>query len=235
MDVLLRVTPGVNADTHYHIQTGKMDTKFGFSLLGGAALEAARHAVAAPNLRVRGLSCHIGSQIFDLDPFREAARLMVDAAADLRAELGIEIEDLDLGGGLGVRYLPEHAPPSVEQFAEALTGAILAQCEQRGLSLPRLLLEPGRALVGEAGTTLYNIGVVKDLPGIRTYVSVDGGLSDNPRPALYGARYHALVANKATAPCVHKVTVAGRHCETDTLIVDLARSRKCRPAICSPS
>ncbi len=221
VDILLRVTPGVTADTHYHIQTGKMDTKFGFSLLGGAAREAAQRAAAQPNLRVRGLHCHIGSQILELDPFREAARLMVDAAADLREAAGVEIEDLDIGGGLGVRYLPEHVPPSVEEFAEALVSAVVARCQERDLPQPRLLLEPGRSLVGEAGTTLYTIGVVKELPGIRTYVSVDGGLSDNPRPALYGARYSALVANKATLPRVHKVTVSGRHCETDTLIVDV--------------
>jgi len=220
-DILLRVTPGVTVDTHYHVQTGKMDTKFGFSLVGGAAREAAQRAAAKPNLRVRGLHCHIGSQILELDPFREAARLMVDAAADVREATGLEMEDLDLGGGLGVRYLPEHVPPPVEEFAEALAGAIATRCRERNLPQPRLLLEPGRYLAGEAGTTLYTIGVVKDLPGIRTYVSVDGGLSDNPRPALYGARYNAIVANKATLPRVHKVTVSGRHCETDTLIVDV--------------
>jgi diaminopimelate decarboxylase len=220
-EVLLRVTPGVTADTHYHIQTGKMDTKFGFSLIGGVALEAVQRAAAQPNLKVRGLHCHIGSQILEVEPFQEAARLMVDAAAEVREVAGVEIEDLDIGGGLGVRYLPEHRPPTVEAFAEALVEAVERRCQERELPLPRLLLEPGRSLSREAGTTLYTVGVVKELPGIRTYVSVDGGLSDNPRPALYGARYSAIVANKATLAREQKVTISGRHCETDTLIVEV--------------
>lgn len=221
LDILIRVAPGVDADTHTHIQTGKVDTKFGFSIANGAAKEAAANTLAQSNLCLRGINCHIGSQILTVRPFVEAAEMMIDLAAELRDELEYTVEELDLGGGLGVRYLPGDQPPSLGEYAEAVTSAVRARCERHDLPQPRLLQEPGRSLAGEAGTTLYTVGVVKDIQGLRTYVSVDGGMSDNPRPALYGARYDAIVANKARAPRTTKVTVSGKHCETDTLIVDL--------------
>jgi diaminopimelate decarboxylase len=221
VEALLRVSPGVTADTHYHIQTGKTDTKFGFSIVDGAARAAVARATAARNLRLRGFHCHIGSQILELEPFAQAARLMVDFAADMKEATGLEISDLNIGGGLGVRYLPEQHPPTVEEFAEALVTAISQRCQEHSLPLPRLLLEPGRSLVGEAGLTLYRVGIVKEIAGLRTYVTVDGSLADNPRPALYGARYDAIVANRAAQPRDRKVTISGRSCETDTLIVDL--------------
>jgi diaminopimelate decarboxylase len=221
VDVLIRIAPGITADTHTHIQTGKVDTKFGLPIVDGAAKEAVARALKAPNLRLRGINCHIGSQILETSPFAQAAEMMVGFAARLRDELGYTIEDLDLGGGLGVRYLPSDHPPSLDEYAEAVTGAVTAACAKHNLPLPRLLQEPGRSLIGEAGLTLYTIGVVKHIPGIRTYLAVDGGLSDNPRPALYGAPYSALVANKAGQPLTRTVTVSGKHCETDTLITDL--------------
>lgn len=221
VEVLVRVTPGVQADTHTHIQTGKVDTKFGLCIVDGSAREGVARTLASPNLSFRGIHCHIGSQILDLGPFREAAEMMVDFAAEVRDRLGATVDDLDLGGGIGVYYKPGDRPPSLEEYAEAVTGTVRARCEERSLPLPRLIQEPGRKLVGEAGTTLYTVGVVKDIAGVRTYVSVDGGMSDNPRPALYGAKYDALVANKAGAPRSGKVTVAGKHCESDILIEDL--------------
>ncbi len=221
VDVLMRVAPGVTADTHTHIQTGRVDTKFGFPIVGGGAREGVERARAAPNLRVRGINCHIGSQILETAPFIQAVEMMVELAAELRRDLGYVIGELDLGGGLGVRYLPADQPPTFEEYAEALTGAVRAACERHGLPLPRLMQELGRSLVGEAGTTLYTVGVVKAIPGIRTYVAVDGGLSDNPRPALYDARYDAIVANKAQEKRTIRVTVSGKHCETDTLIANL--------------
>ncbi len=221
VDVLVRVAPGVQADTHTHIQTGKVATKFGLAIVGGAAKECVGEVLNAANLNFRGIHCHIGSQILDVAPFREAADMMVDFAAELRDELGCVVEELDLGGGLGVHYVPGDEPPSVDEYAELVTGSVRARCEKHGLPLPRLLQEPGRSLVGEAGTTLYTVGVVKEIPGVCTYVSVDGGMSDNPRPALYDARYDAVVANKAREPRSTKVTVSGKHCETDTLIADL--------------
>jgi diaminopimelate decarboxylase len=219
--VLLRLAPGVEADTHTHIQTGKVDTKFGFWIVDGAAGEAAAEVLKAPNLALRGINCHIGSQILETAPFVEAAEMMVDFAVKLQAELGYTIDDLDLGGGLGVRYLPGDDVPSLDDYAEAVTGAVKARCEKRGLPLPRLIQEPGRRLVGEAGTTLYTVGVVKEIPGVRTYAAVDGGMSDNPRPALYGSKYSAVVANKANRPLTRTVCVSGKHCETDTLIEEL--------------
>jgi len=221
-DVLIRVAPGVAADTHNHIQTGKLDTKFGLAIIGGAARAAAERAEQAANLRLRGLHCHIGSQIFDLAPFRQATEMMLGLAAELREAFGFELADLDLGGGLGVRYLEADRPPSLDEYAEAVTSVVKEQCGKHGMALPRLLQEPGRRLIGEAGTTLYTVGVVKEIPGLRTYVSVDGGMSDNPRPALYGARYEAIVADKAGEPRATKVRVSGKHCETDTLIEELA-------------
>ncbi len=220
-DVLVRVAPGVDADTHTHIQTGKVDTKFGFAIVGDAAKQAASLVVEAPNLTLRGINCHIGSQILTTRPFVEAAEMMVDFAAQLHSELGYTVEDLDLGGGLGVRYLPSEAVPSLDGYAEAVTDAVKGACEKRRLPLPRLIQEPGRRLIGECGTTLYTIGVVKEIPGVRTYVAVDGGLSDNPRPALYGAKYSALVASKADQAPTRTVRVSGKHCETDTLIEEL--------------
>jgi diaminopimelate decarboxylase len=221
VDVLVRVAPGVRADTHTHIQTGKVDTKFGFSIVGGAAREAAARVLGAPSLRLRGIHCHIGSQILELTPFQRAAELMVDCAAELRDALDVGVEDLDLGGGLGAQYLSDERPPSLDEYAETVSAAVRRRCDKHRLSLPRLIQEPGRRLVAEAGTTLYTVGVVKELPGMRTYVSVDGGLSDNPRPALYDAKYDAIAANKAREPRTKKFTVSGKHCETDTLIVDL--------------
>ena len=221
VDVLIRVAPGVAADTHTHIQTGKADTKFGLALADGSAKQAVSAALKAPNLRLRGINCHIGSQILDVTPFVETARVMVDFASQVRDELGYTIEELDLGGGLGVRYSSDDRPPSVDEFAEAVTGAVTQTCKAYNMPLPRLLQEPGRSLIGEAGLTLYRIGVIKEVSGVRTYVSVDGGMSDNPRPALYGAHYSAIVANKAAQPLRQTITVAGKHCESDTLIPEL--------------
>jgi len=221
LDVLIRVAPGVEADTHTHIQTGKVDTKFGLSIAGGAAKEAVARALAAPNIRLMGINCHIGSQILETAPFVDAVHMLVDFAAELRTDLGYSIGELDLGGGLGVRYLSSDRPPSHEEYAEAVSCALRRRCAEHSLPLPRLILEPGRSLIGEAGVTLYTIGVVKEIPGVRTYVSVDGGLSDNPRPALYDARYSALVANGADRPLTKEVRVSGKHCETDTLIPEL--------------
>jgi diaminopimelate decarboxylase len=221
VDVLLRVAPGVEADTHTHIQTGRVDTKFGLSLAGGAAKDAVAQAVAAPNLRLRGINCHIGSQILHIHPFVEAAEMMARFVAEIHTDLGYTLDDLDLGGGLGVRYTEDDQPVSPETYAEAVASTVRSTCDEHSVPLPRLILEPGRSLIGEAGVTLYTIGVVKQIPEVRTYVSVDGDMSDNPRPALYDARYSALVANKVNRPLTGTVTVSGKHCETDTLISDL--------------
>ncbi|MHB9022899.1 MAG: diaminopimelate decarboxylase [Armatimonadota bacterium] len=220
-DVLLRVAPGIKAQTHSYIQTGQIDTKFGLGLSTGCAKRGLQKAMSLPNLHVIGLHCHIGSNIFGLDSFEMAARMMIRFAATMRDEIGLVVQELDLGGGVGVRYTSDQQPPSPEDYADAVVNGLHEEVEKHGLPHPRLLQEPGRAIVGEAGTTLYTIGTIKDVPGIRRYVSVDGGMSDNPRPALYEAKYEAIVANKATAPAAQAVTIAGKHCECDNLIFDV--------------
>jgi len=219
-ELLIRVRPGIDTHTHELIQTGQVDSKFGVGIYGGEAEAAVRKALAAENLNLRGLHCHIGSQLLELDGFERAVDLMVEFIAQLRDETGWECEDLDLGGGLGIRYTEQDQPPTVAELADLMCPHLLAKLAEHSLPQPRLILEPGRSIVGEAGVTIYTVGVVKDIPDLRTYVSVDGGLSDNPRPALYDAVYEAVVANKADQEPSEHVRVAGKHCETDTLIED---------------
>jgi len=219
--ILIRLSPGVEVDTHTHIRLGQVDTKFGLSLSCGQAMEGVKQALALPNLSLRGIHCHIGSQILELRPFREATEMMVEFLAQIKAETGRELPDLNLGGGPGSRYLSSQQPPAVEEYAKEIVSTLKERLAKHRLKEVRLLLEPGRSLVAEAGTTLYRIGAIKEIPGVRKYVSVDGGLSDNPRPALYEAKYEAIVANKATLPPAEKVTIAGKHCETDLLISDI--------------
>ncbi|PQV65011.1 diaminopimelate decarboxylase [Abditibacterium utsteinense] len=216
--IMLRLTPAVDAHTHRLIQTGRIDTKFGFNIDGGAARRGVEIALGKKNLELLGVGCHIGSQILDAPFFTLAARLMVEFLAQIRDELQVEFPELDLGGGLGIRYLPEQAPPAMEDYAATLIGTVRENLEKFGLQLPILSIEPGRSLVGEAGTTLYSVGTIKEIPNVRTYVSVDGGLSDNPRPALYEAKYFAINASKAGEEQAKTVAIAGKHCETDVLI-----------------
>ncbi len=220
VDVLLRVKPGIEAHTHDYIQTGREDSKFGLGF--SEAREAVRQILSAtPNLELRGFHCHIGSQIFQLEPYRLAARAMLDFMSEVRAETGYVASELDLGGGLGIRYTQGDNPPSIETFVETVAAAVQDEAEQRKYPLPELLLEPGRSITGEAGITLYRVGVIKEVPGVRCYVSVDGGMMDNIRPALYQARYEAMIANKALQEPVKTVTIAGKACESgDLLLVD---------------
>jgi len=216
--VLLRITPGIRPDTHGYIQTGQEDSKFGFGLNHGLAMEAVRHAVALPGVRFAGLHMHIGSQIFALQSYSRAIEVMVDFMRQVRDETGEEVGDLDVGGGIGIKYGLADEPSTIEQFGKVVVDGIKAECEVNGLPVPRILIEPGRAVVANAGVTLYTVGTIKEVPGIRTYVAVDGGMTDNIRPALYGARYECLVANRADRPRTEVVTVAGKHCETGDLI-----------------
>jgi len=186
-------------------------------------MRAVKAALSLPGLDLGGVHCHIGSQLFDLTPYTQAVPVMARFMREVRDETGHELGVLDLGGGLGARYLEEHNPPTIEQFAKTVSEAVIAAAASEGIAKPTLIVEPGRSIVGEAGTTLYTVGPIKEVgiaepPGTRTYLAVDGGLSDNPRPALYDALYSALIANKAgDAPC-RNYTVSGRHCETDLLI-----------------
>jgi diaminopimelate decarboxylase len=221
--MLIRCTPGIDPHTHRRIRTGQEDTKFGLSVRSGDALEAAHRISAAPSLELKGIHCHIGSNLMDATSHVEALDVMTQFLAAVQKELGRELEELNVGGGLGVRYLEEQQPTSVADFARSLVGALTAGLDSAGAGRPRLGLEPGRSIVAEAGTTLYRVGAVKRVqipeePGERIYVAIDGGMSDNPRPQLYDARYTAIVANRASEPADTTVTVAGKHCETDILI-----------------
>lgn len=220
--LLLRIAPGVKASTHAAIMTGQEDTKFGLSIRDDAR-KGIELAMRLPNLELHGLHAHIGSQILDTDAFRRAVEVMIEFIARMESELGFDCQQLDLGGGLGIRYQEDDRPPSIDELAEVMTAALLAACQRHDVPVPELILEPGRSIVGEAGTTLYTIGVVKHIVGVRTYVSVDGGLSDNPRPVMYDALYRAMIANKADQPPVHEgLRVSGAHCETDMLIPEVA-------------
>lgn len=220
-EISLRLTPAVDPHTHHLIQTGRADTKFGFNIVGGLARTGVECALTMENLQLTGLSSHIGSQILEADFFRLAAGLMCEFLAEVGRDFNFEISELDLGGGLGIRYLPEHNPPTMEEYAQTLVGAVQESCAHWKLQVPNLAVEPGRSLVGEAGVTLYTVGHTKHVPDVRTYVAVDGGMSDNPRPALYQAKYSVLNASRASEVADATVTIAGKHCETDTLVEDV--------------
>ena len=219
--VLLRIAPGIEAHTHEFIRTGQEDSKFGLDLKGGQLDEAMRLLAAQEHVVWQGLQAHIGSQIFDADPYAQAADVMVGLLADVRARFGQVAAELDLGGGLGIPYVASDDPPPIDEAVARAARAVLAACERHGYPAPRLVLEPGRSIVGVAGVTLYTVGGRKEVPGVRTYLAVDGGMADNPRPITYGAEYTAHLADR-TAGEVETVTVAGRYCESgDILIKDL--------------
>lgn len=221
--ILLRLAPGVEAHTHSYIQTGQLDSKFGFTLAGGQAYSVCREALTLDGVSLKGLHCHIGSQIFSPEPYRVAIGIVLDVARRLQEETGWEMEELNVGGGLGIHYTAADNPPTVAEFAAVVSEAVVTEAGARGMRLPALALEPGRSIVGEAGITLYTVGAVKEIPGIRKYVAVDGGMGDNLRPALYGAEYRCVAANKADAATTEVVTVVGRYCESgDVLVRDVA-------------
>lgn len=216
--VLLRIKPGVDAHTHDFVRTGQIDSKFGFALETGEALTAAREAAAAEYLNFLGVHCHIGSQIFDSEPFRHAAQVMVGFLAQVRDEVGIALRELNLGGGFGIKYTPDHDPAPYDSYMELVSAAVKDACARASLPTPFIIIEPGRSIVGSAGLTLYRVGEVKTIPGVRTYVSVDGGIFDNPRYALYQSQYSFVAASKAAQPPAGTVTVAGKCCETGDLL-----------------
>lgn len=228
-EMLLRLTPGVEPHTHRAIRTGGVDSKFGFATLDGSAYQAVARARALERLRLRGLHAHIGSQVFDLEPFRLEAAALLEFAARIRDELEVTTEELNLGGGLGIRYLSTDEPPSIAAYVAAVAEAVAAGVERHRLSPPELFVEPGRSLVGDAGVTLYTVGAIKSIPGVRTYVSVDGGMFENPRPALYGAKYEAVVAARPLADPVQTAAVAGRCCESGDVLIWEAHLPEVRP------
>ncbi len=216
--VLFRIKPGIDAHTHNFIRTGQIDSKFGFALETGEAHEIIRRALKLPNIEVGGLHCHIGSQIHELEPFKEAARLLVGLIADIKNETGCEMKEINLGGGYGVMYTEDDDPIEFDKYIEAVSAVLRSACEEKGVALPFVMMEPGRSIVAEAGITLYTVGGIKDIPNVRRYVSIDGGMCDNPRYILYRSAYKALIANKAGDEPTKPVTLAGKCCESGDLI-----------------
>lgn len=217
-DIMFRIKPGIDAHTHDFVKTGQIDSKFGFALETGEAFEAVKQAISCENVNLMGLHCHIGSQIFDIDPFEEAAKVMLNFIAKIKNELGYEIKGLNLGGGFGIKYLNEHDPAPFETYMEKTSEIVKNTCSGLGIALPYIFIEPGRSIAAPAGITLYTVGARKEIPNIRTYVSIDGGMADNPRYILYQSEYEAVVANKAGEPRNEKITLAGKCCESGDLI-----------------
>ena len=216
--ILFRIKPGVDAHVHDYVKTGQIDSKFGVALENGEAEEIHAYAVGLENVHVEGVHCHIASGVFEAEPFLEAARVMMDFVAKLRDSYGIESRILNLGGGFGVAYDEEDKPLPIDEYIALTAAAVKQLAAEKGLETPWLVFEPGRSIVAQAGVTLYTVGGVKPIEHVRTYVSVDGGMGDNPRYILYGAKYTALLANKAGAEPVAPVTVAGKCCESGDLI-----------------
>ena len=216
--VLLRITPGIDPHTHAAVRTGQVDSKFGSAIETGRAEEMTRLALSLRNLELAGFHCHIGSQIFTADPFVRAARIMTDFAADMRDALGYTAEIIDLGGGIGVRYVEDQPSCDPGEIIGEMAAAMKERCAERGLPLPRVAIEPGRAIAADAGMTLYTAGSVKRIPGYKSYVSVDGGMTDNPRFALYGSPYTVIAAEKADEECSERFSVVGRCCESGDII-----------------
>ncbi len=220
-DIYMRITPGVEADTHEYIRTGCEDSKFGFTMREDFAFECIKTALEAPNVHLAGLHMHIGSQIFALHSFGEAIDVMMEFVSRIKETYNYEIDEVDVGGGLGIAYTAEDKPATIDEFAEVTVSSLVAACKKYGVKEPRLLTEPGRSMVATPGVTLYTVGILKTLPGIRKYVAVDGGMSDNIRTALYHADYEPVVANKAGQPRSEIVTICGKHCESgDAVAID---------------
>lgn len=222
VDILLRITPGIEAHTHEYIQTGQIDSKFGFTLPDGTADRALDLALSYPFLIVKGIHAHIGSQIFELDSFRHEVQIMINYMADIQRRTGCLLKELNIGGGFGIYYASGDDPAQIEDYAKTVQVALADACRDQNFPCPKIIVEPGRSIVGTAGTTLYTVGSIKEIPEIRKYVSVDGGMADNPRPALYQARYEAVLANRANEKAVETVSITGKCCESgDMLIWDI--------------
>ena len=218
VNIMYRIKPGIDAHTHDFIRTGQIDSKFGFALETGEAFEAVKKALEIENVDLVGLHCHIGSQIFDIDPFVLAAEVMINFIAKIKDELGFEVKELNLGGGFGIKYTDDDTPVPYDKYMEKVSVKVKELCKEKNISLPFILIEPGRSIAAPAGITLYTVGGVKNIPNIRTYVSVDGGMGDNPRYALYKSKYDVVAANKADMPKSETVTIAGKCCESGDLI-----------------
>lgn len=218
--VLLRLTPGIECHTHEYIRTGHLDSKFGFD---PDQMEAVfQFLTDKPQIHCAGLDAHIGSQIFDLQAHRDLTRVMVQWFTKAQ-QYGLPVSEIDVGGGLGIRYTESDDPPSIDEWVRVVCEGVIKACEDSNLPLPKLIVEPGRSLIGSSCITAYTVGSQKTVPGIRTYITVDGGMSDNPRPITYQSVYRSLKANQMSAPCTETVTVAGKHCESGDILIKQAK------------
>ncbi|MEX2246786.1 MAG: diaminopimelate decarboxylase [Dehalococcoidia bacterium] len=227
--ILLRLSPGVDPHTHAKTTTGTVDNKFGIPIVTGDAERAVVEAMRLEGVELVGLHCHLGSPIFETEPFVLANDVMLGFAAEMRAKHGFVMREYSPGGGFAAQYVRERPAPAVEVYADAVISSFLAGCEEHGLPLPRLFVEPGRSLVARAGVALYTVGARKDVPGLRSWISVDGGMADNIRPAIYDATYEAVVVNRAEDDPVETVTIAGKYCESGDLLVKDARLPRTEP------
>lgn len=219
-NIYLRITPGIEAHTHDYIKTGQIDSKFGFAPVGDNIINAINRAIKLKNINLRGLHCHIGSQIFEIEPYEEAAEVMIELMKRIEDKTGYLIEELDLGGGFGIYYSKGDSPKETKEYCEAILNKVDNVCKKVGLKRPKLVIEPGRSIVGNTGLTLYTIGSIKNIPSIRKYVSVDGGMTDNIRPALYNAQYECIVANRMVYESKEKVTISGKCCESGDILLE---------------
>ena len=217
-DILFRIKPGIDAHTHDFVKTGQIDSKFGVALENGEAIDIIKKALGFKNVNVVGIHCHIGSQIFELSPFCETADVMMSFMKEVKDETGITLSELNLGGGFGIRYIQSDDPVPYDKYIEAVSVAIHNLAKKYDIPMPKILMEPGRSIVASAGATLYTIGGVKDIKNVRKYISVDGGMADNPRYILYNADYTFTIANKANDKKNDVVTVAGKCCESGDLL-----------------
>ncbi len=220
-DILIRVKPGVDAHTHEFISTGHIDCKFGFAISNGEADRFLSYASSfGEHINIKGLHCHIGSQIFLYEPFCEAARIMIDFYIYAQKQFGLCFSELDLGGGFGIKYVEGDTPVPFEGYIEAVSKIIKDRCEKAGIKMPFIYMEPGRSIVGDAGITLYTIGTIKDIKNVRKFVSVDGGMADNPRYILYGSEYDAILANRANDTPDDYITLCGKCCESGDILIE---------------
>lgn len=227
--IMFRIKPGIDAHTHSFIRTGQIDSKFGLALENGEAMIGVKRALDLKNVELCGLHCHIGSQIFDISPFELAAEVMMDFIAKIKEETGAEIKELNLGGGFGIKYTGEDKPAPYSDYMNRVAAVIKKKAEEHSMELPFIIIEPGRSIAGAAGITLYTVGAVKEIENVRTYVSIDGGMTDNPRYILYQSTYEILCANKANEPKTEKITLAGKCCESGDLIQENAMIQKVVP------
>lgn len=228
-DILFRIKPGIDAHTHQFIRTGQIDSKFGLALENGEAMEGVKQALSCQNINLCGMHCHIGSQIHDITPFELAGEVMMGFLHQVKEQTGYVMQELNLGGGFGVKYTDEDHPIPYEDYMERVSTAVKAKAKEYGLPVPFILLEPGRSIIATAGITLYTVGAVKEIKDIRNYVSIDGGMTDNPRYALYQSSYDMLVANRAGEPKDYTATIAGKCCESGDLIQENAPIQKPQP------